>query len=127
MVTSLDQKVVLDNTKYVLYHHIQVAPDFDLSKIDGFEWDSSNLEHVKRHKVDYRECEETFLNEPLTVNEDETHSQTEERFRVYGQTNKRRLIFVIFTIRDSKIRVISARDQNKKERKEFQETGGDFL
>jgi len=99
---------------------------FDVSKIVGFEWDKGNLEHVKKHNVNYRECEEVFLNKPLIVNEDETHSQTEERFRVYGQTNKKRLIFMIFTIRNNKIRVISCRDQNKKERKEFQEAGGEI-
>ena len=92
----------------------------DLSKLEGFEWDNGNLEHIKKHRVDYRECEESFLNKPLIVNEDETHSQTESRFRVYGQTNKKRLIMIIFTIRNNKLRVISIRDQNKKERREYE-------
>ncbi len=100
---------------------------FDVSKIVGFEWDKGNFEHIKKHNINYRECEEVFVNKPLIVNEDETHSQTEERFRVYGQTNKKRLIFLIFTIRNNKIRVISARDQDKKERREFQGTGGENL
>ncbi len=100
---------------------------FDLARIEGFEWDQGNLEHIKKHKVDYKECEEGFLNTPLIVNDDETHSQIEDRFRAYGQTNKNRLLFMIFTIRNNKIRVISARNQNKKERKEFQEAGGDYL
>ena len=98
----------------------------DLKALEGFEWDKGNLGHIRKHDVDYRECEETFLNKPLIVNEDETHSQAEERFRVYGQTNKNRLLFMIFTIRNNKLRVISARDQSKKERKEFQRTGGEF-
>lgn len=100
---------------------------FDLSKIEGFEWDRGNLGHIKIHDVSYRECEDAFLNKPFVINEDETHSQTEERFRAYGQTNKRRLIFIIFTIRNNRIRVISSRSQNKKERKEFEETGGENL
>ena len=103
-----------------------MALDFDLSKIEGFEWDEGNLKHIKKHNVNYRECEEAFLNKPLIINEDETHSQAEERLRVYGQTDKRKLLFMIFTIRNNKIRVVSARDQNKKERKEFQETGGEY-
>lgn len=101
--------------------------DFDSSKLEGFEWDKGNLEHIKKHNVDYKECEETFLNKPLIVNVDKTHSQTEERFRVYGQTNKNRSIFMIFTIRKDKIRVIPARNQNKKEQKQFQEVGGEYL
>lgn len=100
-----------------------MASRFYFSKIEGFEWDKGNLEHIKKHGVSYRECEQTFFNKPVIVNEDKTHSQTEERFRIYGQTNRKRLLFLIFTLRNNKIRVVSARDQNKKERKEFQEVG----
>lgn len=100
---------------------------FDLSKIEGFEWDAGNLEHIQKHNVNYRECEEAFFNKPLVINEDEAHSQGEKRFRVYGKTNRGRLIFMIFTIRNNKVRVISCRDQNKKERKEFQKTGGEHV
>ncbi|MCL4353588.1 BrnT family toxin [Patescibacteria group bacterium] len=91
----------------------------------GFEWDKGNVGHIEKHSVDYKECEAVFFNKPLIVNKDITHSRTEERYRVYGQTDKGRLIFMIFTIRDSRIRVISARDQSKKERAEFQQIGGE--
>lgn len=111
-----------------------MASGFDFSGIKGFDWDKGNLEHIKKHNVGAKECEETFFNKPLIINRDETHSQTEERLRVYGQTNKGRLLFMIFTIRKvkenkslKKNRVISARDQSKKERKEFQEIGGENL
>ena len=100
---------------------------FDLSKLEGFDWNKGNLEHIKNHNVSYRECEEAFLGKPLIVNEDETHSQNEARFRVYGQTNKKRLIFMVSTIRNNKIRVISARNQKKKERQEFHKVGGEYL
>lgn len=96
---------------------------FDLTRIEGFDWDEGNLKHIKKHNVSYRECEQVFFNKPAIVNEDKTHSQSEERFRIYGQTNRNRLIFLIFTIRNNKIRVISARDQNKKEQNEFQKAG----
>lgn len=110
---------------YGMVTYISMEIDFD--SLAGFDWDQGNLEHVKKHKVGAIECEEVFFNKPSIVNEDETHSQAEERFRIYGQTNKNRLLFVIFTIRNNRIRVISARNQNKKERKEFQEAGGDYL
>lgn len=96
-----------------------------LDELIGFEWDKRNLEHIKKHNVDYRECEEVFFNKPLVVNEDKTHSQAEERYRVYGQADNGRFVFMIFTIRSSKISVISARNQSKKEKREFQETGGE--
>lgn len=100
---------------------------FDFSKIEGFEWDTGNLEHIKKYNVNYIECEEIFSNKPLLFNEDKEHSQVEKRFQAIGQTNKRRLLFVSITIRNNKIRVISARDQNKKERKISQETGGEHV
>lgn len=88
-------------------------------------WDSGNLEHIKKHKVNYRECEEVFLNKPIILNRDETHSQQEERFRIYGQTNEKKALCIIFTMRENKIRVIAARRQNKKERMEYQKVGGE--
>lgn len=93
--------------------------DFDFSKLEGFEWDQGNLEHIKKHEVGYKECEEIFVNKPLRVNKDENHSKTEERWEALGKANNGRLLFIVFTIRSNKIRVISARDQNKKERREY--------
>ncbi|MFH1361079.1 MAG: BrnT family toxin [bacterium] len=40
----------------------------------------------------------------------------EQRFYALGRTNQDRLLFVVYTIRSNKIRVISARDMNKRER-----------
>lgn len=91
----------------------------DLRKLEGFEWDQGNLEHIKKHNVNYQECEEVFTNKPLTINKDETHSQKEERFSVQGLTNDLRLLTLIITIRNKKIRVIAARNQSKKEQKNF--------
>ena len=89
---------------------------FDLSKIEGFEWDKGNLEHIKKHNVEHRECEEIFVNMPLRVKQNKKHSREEKRFEALGQTNDGRLLFIVFTIRINKFRIISARDQNRKER-----------
>ncbi len=102
--------------QYIIIESMKI----DFNALEGFEWDKGNLKHIRKHDVDYRECEETFLNKPLIVNEDDNHSQAEERFRVYGQTNKGRLMSVIFMVRNNKLRVISARDQSKKERREYE-------
>lgn len=96
----------------------------DFSIFNSFDWDKGNLGHLIKHNVKTKECEEVFFNKPLIINKDETHSQKEDRFRVYGQTDESRKIIMIFTFRNDKIRVISARDQNKKERKEFLIVGG---
>lgn len=92
----------------------------DFKALEGFDWDEGNLEHIKKHKVNYRECEEVFVNTPLRLNEGHKHSKIEERLQVLGKANNQRLLFIAFTIRKSKVRVISARNQNKKERREYE-------
>lgn len=92
-----------------------------LAQCTGFEWDEGNAEkNWTKHGVSQGECEETFFNSPLLVVADEAHSTAEARFYALGQTEARRPLFVVFTLRGSLIRVISARDMNKAERKEYQ-------
>lgn len=88
----------------------------NFSDITGFDWDDNNFyKNVKRHDVYDTEAEQVFFNLPLIVKRDARHSQNEERYYVLGRTNHKRLLFVSFTIRLNKIRVISARDMTKKE------------
>lgn len=87
-----------------------------LPKPVAFEWDKGNLsKNFKKHNVRNQEAEEIFVNEPLIVLEDAKHSQKEIRFHALGVTGKKRKLFLSFTIRKDKIRIISARDMNKKE------------
>lgn len=83
----------------------------------GFDWDDSNLKkNWKKHRVSHLECEQVFFNQPLLVFPDTQHSDQEERFYVLGRTDRGRRLFVVFTPRGNKIRVISAREMTKKER-----------
>jgi len=91
----------------------------NLSSIFDFEWDKGNLEHLKKHNIEYNECEDVFYNSPVFF-VDEKHSQDEERFLAYGITNDEKLLTLIFTIRNTKVRIISARNQNKKEKQIYQ-------
>lgn len=92
----------------------------------GFDWDEGNQDkNWIKHQVSRWECEQIFFNQPLVVLDDYKHSDSETRFAAFGKTDHNRLLVVIFTIRNQLIRVISARDMNKKERKfyeTFQET-----
>ncbi|MEN8253320.1 MAG: BrnT family toxin [Patescibacteria group bacterium] len=89
----------------------------------GFDWDDGNKnKNWIKHKVSEVETEEAFLNEPLIFSSDKKHSDTEIRYKCLGQTNKNRKLFISFTIRSNKIRVISARDQDKKERKAYEKS-----
>jgi uncharacterized DUF497 family protein len=85
---------------------------------EAFEWDHANLEkNWQKHGVAHFECEEIFFNAPLVVAPDDKHSTQETRHYALGKTNRNRHLFVVFTIRGNKVRVISARDMSKKERK----------
>ena len=90
--------------------------------IEGFQWDKANKEKSwDKHRVTWRECEEVFFNFPLFTYPDLKHSKKDIRHGALGQTDGSRLLFVVFTARGSKIRVISARAMNRKERKEYHE------
>jgi len=86
----------------------------------GFQWDKANTEkNWLKHSVTPSECEQIFFNIPMIVANDEKHSLKEDRYYVLGKTDKDRGLFIAFTIRGNYIRVISARDMNKKERQVY--------
>ena len=88
----------------------------------GFEWDKGNSrKNWIRHQVTRSECEQVFFNEPKIINEDKKHSQLEKRFYLLGITDRKRFLFLVFVLRGKLIRVISARDMSKKERRFFHE------
>jgi len=94
----------------------------DLKDCIGFDWDEGNLEkNWILHQVSQSECEQVFFNEPYIVTDDEKHSIKEKRWFLLGQTDSERLLFIVFTIRNKRIRVISARDMSKKERNYYNE------
>ncbi len=94
----------------------------DFDSIVGFDWDDGNKQkNWEKHQVDFRECEEVFFNQPLLIKEDSKHSSQEKRFYVLGRSDIGRTLFLVFTLRNNKIRVISARDQSKKERKIYEQ------
>ena len=63
----------------------------NFSKITGFHWDRGNLnKNWEKHRVSSGECEEVFFNEPLFCYFDESHSITENRYYVLGETNEKR-------------------------------------
>ena len=92
-----------------------------LRKVFEFEWDEGNRDKNKKHNVKDKEAEEVFFDENKTIQKDNLHSKNEDRFIALGRTRKGRLLYVVFTKRGKKIRIISARDINKKEVKFYEE------
>ncbi|HSU17530.1 BrnT family toxin [Longimicrobium sp.] len=82
-----------------------------LSLATGFQWDAGNAEkNWLRHQVSKAECEQVFFNQPLIVADDVKHSGEEDRFFALGRSDADRRLFVVFTLRETLIRVISVRD-----------------
>ncbi len=93
-----------------------------LDNFEGFDWDEGNSnKNWYRHRITDRECEEIFSNLPIIVSEDERHSPAEMRYRALGRSDADRYLFVAFTIRKSLLRVISAREMNRREERRYEE------
>lgn len=96
----------------------------DLDGIVGFDWDDGNsAKSVAKHQVSRAEAESVFFSDPLIIVEDTGHSERERRLNALGMTRQNRPLHIAFTLRqnDTLIRVISARDMNRKERKIYEE------
>ncbi len=92
----------------------------DFSRYLGFDWDGLNSEKIwRKHKVSPFECEQAFFNQPLVVAPDEGHSHAEPRFYVLGRTDAQRLLFLVFTTRKDRVRVISAREMSRAEKEVY--------
>jgi len=92
-----------------------------LPKPISFNWDKGNItKNWDRHKINQKECEEIFFNRELILLKDIKHSQKEARYIALGVTRDRKKLHIVFTIRNLNIRIISARNQSKKERKLYE-------
>lgn len=93
-----------------------------LPKPISFDWDGGNRDkNWGKHRVNFQECEQVFFDDQLKTFYDANHSQTEDRFVALGTTNNARKLYVVFTVRNGKIRVISARDMSKKEKRIYEQ------
>ncbi len=85
---------------------------------DEFDWNEANLGHVARHGVEPWEVEEAVL-DPDRVGASARNVAGEQRFAVVGATESGRMLFVIFTRREERIRPITARDADDGEKRRY--------
>jgi uncharacterized protein len=79
-----------------------------------FEWDEANLSHIAKHDVTQEEAEQVILGDPLDIEMQVAEdSNGEERLQHLGETVKGRILQLLTTWRDGKVRVISAWDAPK--------------
>ena len=82
----------------------------------GFDWDDWNTsKNWEKHRVTPEEAESVFFHDPLLLRSDTGHSIREKRYLAMGETPAGRGLLVAFTVRRKLIRVISARDMNRRE------------
>jgi uncharacterized DUF497 family protein len=94
--------------------------EFDFSRVDGFAWDAGNFtKSPQKHRISNEEAEEIFFRSPLAL--DPTRPEDREpRWAALGQSERGRIIRVVFTVRDRKLRVISARAASRKEAADYE-------
>jgi uncharacterized DUF497 family protein len=84
-----------------------------------FDWDDENRKHLAAHKVAPAEFEQLLDNEPLDLAYERI--DYEVRYRSVGVTNGGRLLSVAWTIRNGKVRAITAFPASVSDRKAFLE------
>lgn len=77
-----------------------------------FDWDEANSGHIARHSVLPEEAEQVILNDPVDMGIE--ISEGEERFLNLGPTNSGRILLVITTWREDRVRVVTAFDPIKR-------------
>jgi uncharacterized protein len=89
----------------------------ELPEILEFDWDAGNEQKNRiKHNVSAEEAEEPFFTDEQLILEDIRHStKHEERYILIGKSKQDRMLFIIYTFRDNKIRIIPARDADRKE------------
>ncbi|MEK6747218.1 MAG: BrnT family toxin [Pseudomonadota bacterium] len=99
-----------------------------LQLLISFEWDDFNQHKSwKKHGISKQEAEQIFMCSPLLILDDERHSYYEARYHALGKTQENKKLFISFTVRANKVRIISARAMSRTERRiyEIKETEAD--
>lgn len=105
----------------LVYVHTRDVLDMPKRK-KRFEWDWGNVSHLwAQHQVRPYEAEEALKDSNAIKGPDKPHSQTETRFSVIGKTRKARILFMAFTIRNGRIRILHARSAKRKEAEIYEE------
>ena len=84
-----------------------------------FHWDEENLSHISRHDVSKTEAEQVIQNDPLDLERQIRNG--EPRILHLGETTTGRVLFVVVTLRNKMLRVVTAFPANRKARKFYAE------
>ena len=82
-----------------------------------FDWDQSNLKKIGAHRVKVAEVEQAQSREPVLIFEQA--ADDEARYVYYGETERNRLLAIVVTKRDNKIRAITAYDLDAGQKRDY--------
>jgi uncharacterized DUF497 family protein len=82
-----------------------------------FDWDHHNLKKIKAHRVDAIEVEEALSFHPILIYEQDTGEEV--RYLYYGETTQLRLLGVVLTEREEKVRVITAYELDASQKRDY--------
>ncbi len=86
-----------------------------------FDWDDNKAEtNITKHGVSFLEAASVFDDDLSITFPDPDHSSDEERLIIIGHSNRARLLFVSHTDQNNQLRIISAREVTRHERKVYE-------
>jgi uncharacterized DUF497 family protein len=91
-----------------------------------FEWDATKArENREKHGVTFEEALTVFANPLARIFDDPDHSEIEPRELIIGHSARQRLLVVSFSERQTRTRIISARQATPNERRKYEENAPD--
>ena len=82
------------------------------------EWDNNKAaSNLIKHKIDFEDAKNIFLN-PNRLEREDKRDYDETRIQVIGIVNQV-VLFVVYTQRNGRYRIISARRANKNEQRQY--------
>ena len=96
-------------------------PDLILDGLE-VEWDAEKANYVwDEHRVTFEEAATVYLDPLAATAYDEAHSYDEDRWATIGRSNQDRLLVVVHTNRGSRIRLITAREPEPEEIRDYEQ------
>jgi len=83
-----------------------------------FDWDDANTSHVAEHGITPEEAEQVVLGNPLEFGFDRS-TEDEDRWLYIGDTANGDVLQVVITIREERIRVVTAFEPTRQDKMLF--------
>jgi uncharacterized DUF497 family protein len=97
--------------------HVQMSCIAYTLELAVFDWDENNLRKIRAHRITRAEVEQALSNDPVLIYDQDAGD--ESRYVYYGETDRSRLLAVVLTERNPRIRVITAYDLDAGQKRDY--------